>query len=323
VSGSTFKPPGPWFGGKATIAHEVWARLGSPSHYIEPFAGMLGVLLGRPGFDPARRRWTETVNDADGLLCNFWRSASLHPDATAEAADWPVNELDLHARHAHLIARREAITERLRSDPRWCDPEMAGWWVWGAGAWIGDGWGSRAARTMPMIGHSGRGIHTIGAESRRARILDLRDRLAHVRVLCGDWRRAVAKSACEGWGNGDVGVFLDPPYGEGSMEYAGGGNSDGSIAADVWAWACESWAESGAGQREPRVRIVVAGYDDGRTVPEGWETVEWDANASSGGAGYGNQGADGTARANARRERLWCSPNCLRPDAAGAQGVLL
>lgn len=309
----------PYFGGKSSVAADVWARLGSPSHYIEPFAGSLAVLLGRPGFDPARRRWTETVNDADGLLCNFWRATAHDADAVAEAADWPVNELDLHARHAHLIASREAITEHLRADPRWYDAEMAGWWVWGAGAWIGSGWGVRAAKQMPHTSGPGGGIHSIGAGSRRSRILDLRDRLTHVRVLCGDWKRAVAKSACEGWGDGDVGVFLDPPYGEGAMEYAGGGNATGDIAADVWAWATSTWREAASGnQRSPRVRIVVAGYDDGREVPEGWETVAWEAQG-----GYGNQGADGTARANARRERLWCSPNCLRPDAAGAQLVLL
>ena len=127
-------------------------------------------------------------------------------------------------------------------------------------------------------------------------------------------------SACEKWPNGDVGVFLDPPYGEGSMDYAGGGNTSGDIAADVWAWACDSWRPPGASRAE--VRICVAGYEDGRTVPDGWVTVEWDANVSARGAGYGNHGASGEAKANARRERLWFSPNCLRPDV-GQMGLAL
>ena len=316
MAGPPFKAPMTYFGAKSAVAAEVWSRLGSPSHYIEPFAGSLAVLLARPDWRPGPRQWTETVNDADGLLCNFWRAVAQSPDAVAEAADWPVFELDLHARHAELIARRVEVAERLRADPRWCDPELAGWWVWGAGAWIGSGWGDRAARQMPHIGDTGRGVHRISS-NRRAVVLSVAERLQHIRVLCGDWRRAVTKSACEGWGDGDVGVFLDPPYGEGSMEYAGGGNGDASIAADVWAWAVSTWREpeQSGRRRDPRVRIVVAGYEDGRAVPDGWQTVAWDAANRIDGqaAGYGNQVADGAGRANARRERLWCSPACIDP----------
>ena len=233
-----FKAPFAFFGGKGAVAAEVWRRLGSPSHYIEPFAGSLAVLLARPDWRPGPRRFTETVNDADGLLVNFWRATAVDADVVAAFADWPVNELDLHARHAELIARRAEVTERLRADPRWFDAELAGWWVWGAGAWIGSGWGSRAARQMPRIGDTGTGVH--GLRGRRIRITELRERLEYMRTLCGDWRRAVASSAAEKWPSGDVGVFLDPPYGEGSMDYAAGGNSTGSIAADVWAWAIET-----------------------------------------------------------------------------------
>jgi DNA adenine methylase len=324
VSGPPFKAPMVWFGGKSAVAAEVWSRLGSPSHYIEPFAGSLAVLLARPDWRPGPRQFTETVNDADGLLCNFWRAVAQSPDAVAEAADWPVFELDLHARHAELIARRVEVAERLRADPRWCDPELAGWWVWGAGAWIGDGWGHMAARKMPHISAPGMGVHRI-TSNRRAVVLSVAERLQHMRVLCGDWRRAVAKSACESWGNGDVGVFLDPPYGEGSMEYAAGGNEGGCIAADVWAWAVETATPAQVGpkrsQRDPVVRVCVAGYEDGREVPEGWVTVEWDANASARGAGYGNQSTTTEARANARRERLWFSPACIDPTRQMGLGL--
>lgn len=37
--------PFPWFGGKRKVAPEVWAALGDPDNYIEPFAGSLAVLL--------------------------------------------------------------------------------------------------------------------------------------------------------------------------------------------------------------------------------------------------------------------------------------
>ncbi len=134
------KAPFPWFGGKARAAGEVWAALGDVDHYVEPFAGSLAVLLGRP--HRANRTYhSETVNDADGLLVNAWRSIALSPEATAEAASWPVAEADLHARHLALVRwREERELEHLMGDPAWHDPTMAGWWLWGIAAWIGSGW---------------------------------------------------------------------------------------------------------------------------------------------------------------------------------------
>jgi hypothetical protein len=54
---------------------------------VEPFAGTLAVLLGRPT-EPK----IETVNDLDVLISNFWRSLQHDPEALAAHADWPVNE---------------------------------------------------------------------------------------------------------------------------------------------------------------------------------------------------------------------------------------
>ena len=54
------KAPFPWFGGKSRIAPEVWDRFGAVDNYVEPFAGSLAVLLGRPTVPQ-----TETVNDLD------------------------------------------------------------------------------------------------------------------------------------------------------------------------------------------------------------------------------------------------------------------
>lgn len=92
------KAPFPWFGGKSRVAPQVWERFGDVDNYVEPFAGSLAVLLGRPT-DPQ----TETVNDIDCYLANFWRGLVLDPAAVAAACDWPVNEADLHARHRWLV----------------------------------------------------------------------------------------------------------------------------------------------------------------------------------------------------------------------------
>lgn len=83
------KAPFVYFGGKSAIAHEVWAALGQPAHYLEPFFGSGAVLLARPNYDAMKH--TETVCDADGHLANVWRALQAEPDAVAKVCDWPVN----------------------------------------------------------------------------------------------------------------------------------------------------------------------------------------------------------------------------------------
>ncbi len=160
MSNGTLKAPMPYFGGKSRIAALVWERFGRVDNYVESFFGSGAMLLGCP--HPGH---TETVNDADGLLANFWRALQLDPDAVAFHADWPVNEVDLHARHRWLVDRR-SLVEELMADPEWYDAKAAGWWVWGISQWIGTGWcpaRGAASSQMPHLygdsGASGRGVH--------------------------------------------------------------------------------------------------------------------------------------------------------------------
>lgn len=134
--------PFPYFGGKSRVADVVWRRFGRVSHYIEPFCGGCGVLLGRdvPNGD-------ETINDACGFITNFWRAAKYAPHAVADYCDWPVSEADLHARHKWLLGQAEEVTRRLMEDPKWHDPKVAGWWCWGQSIWIGSGWCSEESLT--------------------------------------------------------------------------------------------------------------------------------------------------------------------------------
>ena len=128
------KAPFPWFGGKSRVSAEVWNRFGNVRNYVEPFAGSLAVLLGRP-HEPG----TETVNDLDCYLANFWRAVKADPIATEEWADSPVNEADLLARHRWLHGQR-GFRDRMRLDPEFYDAKIAGWWAWGICSWIGSGW---------------------------------------------------------------------------------------------------------------------------------------------------------------------------------------
>lgn len=128
-------------------------------NYVEPFAGSLAVLLARP-HEPK----VETVNDADGMIANFWRALQAEPEQVAHYADWPVNENDLHARHIWLVNRKAGLTERLEGDPDYYDAKVAGWWVWGICCWIGGGfcsgegpWQSVDGRLV-NLGDAGRGV---------------------------------------------------------------------------------------------------------------------------------------------------------------------
>lgn len=126
------------FGGKSRAASLVWARLGPVPSYIEPFAGSLAVLLRRP-YPPARY---ETVSDLYVHIPNFWRAMQADPEAVAAAADWPVYEADLTARHRWLqeATRKAEFKARMLSDPDFYDAKVAGMWAWGASCWIGAGW---------------------------------------------------------------------------------------------------------------------------------------------------------------------------------------
>ena len=151
------KAPFPWFGGKSRVAELVWERFGDVPHFIEPFAGSLAVLLKRP-HEPR----TETVNDADSYLSNFWRAVNKRPRAVAAYADWPINECDLHARHVWLVEQKaNGFRERMQNEPGYFDAKIAGWWVWGLSCWIGSGWceGGRK-ETRPEI-NAAKGVHSV------------------------------------------------------------------------------------------------------------------------------------------------------------------
>lgn len=164
--------PFPYYGNKRRAAPLIWDAIGDVPNYISCFGGALGELLARPAVHHPK---IETASDASGQICNVWRAIQLYPDDTAQAADWIVSELDLHARHAELVARIDRdFVEQLRADPRFCDPELAGWWIWGAALWIGAGWcappGGREGdpskhKKRPATGgqdgrpHLGRGVH--------------------------------------------------------------------------------------------------------------------------------------------------------------------
>lgn len=329
-------PPYPWFGGKSAVADLVWDRFGDPLNYVEPFFGGGAIWRLRPHYpwtDDVCRR--ETINDYDGHVANFWRAVQADPEKVAEHADWPVNEIDLHARGDWLYCRPEskAFVEQMRADPDYYCPKIAGWWVWFVANWIGvlpsvdgnahcndDG----VYRKRPHLGSAGQGVsrqlpHLQDAgqgecDRRRAVLIHwmttLRDRLRGARVCCGDWKRVCGPSVT--WKNASpCAVFLDPPY---SAEAKRDGNlysvEDLTVAHNVRGWCIEE------GHR-PEMRICLAGYEgEGHEELEqhGWSVVTWKAQG-----GYAGQNS--VRNDNCHRERLWFSPYCINPTPGLFDGL--
>ncbi|TAL28990.1 MAG: hypothetical protein EPN98_21345 [Phenylobacterium sp.] len=96
------------------------------------------------------------------------------------------------------------------------------------------------------------------------------------------------------WRHGTTGIFLDPPYDEGEIDYAAGGRG---IASEVSAWCRENGAD-------PRLRIALCGFEGDHDLP-GWRVHAWKAHG-----GYSSQ-RSGDPNGNPHRERIWFSPACL------------
>jgi hypothetical protein len=156
----------------------------------------------------------------------------------------------------------------------------------------------------------GRGVHGHDrAETCRERLewlealfCALRDRLRTVRVCCGDWIR-VCGSKSVTTRLGLTGIFFDPPYGEESGRRSNLYGVDSlKVAADVRRYCLKHGAD-------PMFRIVLAGLEGehDELLNHGWTVEGW-----KNPGGYNNRTEEGKERA--RRERLWCSPYCLRPQ---------
>lgn len=339
--------PFPYFGGKSRCADLVWRRFGVVDNYVEPFFGSGAVLLRRPDFDPECPP-TETVNDKDAFLSNFWRALKAEPETLAEICDNPVNEVDLTAWHRHLVtaSRKAELAERCANDPEYYDAVIAGRWCWGLCQWIGRGWCAGEWHGPGDELNAGDGINVRDPEhgGKRPHLRDagqgVHRKLPHIfrgrgvhrkhpprsdgEHPCSAWFAALAQRlrrvrvCCGDWSrvmgytptcaNGLTAIFLDPPY-----------SADAGRKKEIYnhedldvAHDVRAWClENGA---NPLLRIALCGYEgEGHEELEsrGWDVVSWKAHG-----GYGMQGKkkNGTEYVNKYRERVWFSPACVAAE---------
>jgi hypothetical protein len=299
------------------------------------------VLLGRP-----HKPGVETVNDKDCYLANFWRAVAWDPKAVAHHADWPVNEADLHARHQWLVDQKD-FQEKMKSDPRYFDPQIAGWWVWGVSQWIGSGWcehpewtgrtnagsgprgihrkrpslasgGRGVNRQLPHLGDAGRGVDRQRPTLRYGRGITRQeskgDLLAYMTALSDRLRNV--RVCCGDWTrilgpSPTTTIGLTGVFLDPPYAVADRDavyvEDSRDIAHDVCKWAIEHGDD-------PQMRIAVCGYEGEHVFPDSWECAAWKAHG-----GYGGQAeaADSQGKKNKHRERIWFSPYCLSAGLFG------
>jgi len=337
------KAPFPYFGGKSKVAHKVWQRFGNVVNYVEPFFGSGAVMLARPS---QMNGITETVNDANAYLANFWRAVKNNSDSVAAWADYPVSEVDLVARHRWLIDQTEFV-ERMKSDPDYYDCKIAGWWVWGMCSWIGGGFCVKTANKLPHLGDAGRGInrklphlgdagrginrklpHLGNAGrginrklphlspgmgiNRKLQLPHLGDagRGEHIKQYFNDIavRFRDVRIACGDWPR-VLGDSVTHGYGLTAIFLDPPYDADCSMpyAAECKSSDVAAWAiENGD---NPLLRIALCGYEGEHDIPDSWECYAWKTQG-----GYGLR-SDGQGRENSSRERIWFSPHCVKKAA--------
>ena len=289
--------PFPFFGGKREVTEAIWARLGSPKQYIEPFCGSCAVLLAAPA--PAS---LEVVNDLNGFIANFWRAVKCQPEAVASESDYPVSHIDQGARHVWLMQQRDRLGAELQ-DPHWPgDAQVAGWWLWGQCSWIGSGW-CEWDRKVPHVSDAGRGVQALGQVphvsdagmgflTSAGRVAwkwlhELAERLERVRVVHGEWSRCLNNH----YGDTDTALFLDPPYRSYGALYGAE-----AVADEVAAWARE----------HADLRVCLCGHVGDYEMGDGWSVVTWKRPRLT----Y-------SGSSTTDKEALWFSPPCLIPRETG------
>lgn len=171
-------------------------------------------------------------------------------------------------------------------------------------------------RCMPKVGTPGHGIHAPTRKTpptgkkplthrnkgvnrdalRDGGVYDvfaeLAERLRHVRVCCGDWKRVLGRSTLgidTDHGMTPCGIVLDPPYAHELRDKRLYAEDAAGISDEVREWCLENGDN-------PSLRIALCGQEGEHEMPKSWQCVAWASTSS--------------AKSRAK-ERVWFSPHCL------------
>jgi DNA adenine methylase len=181
------RPPFVYFGGKQRIADAIVRLLPAHTHYVEPFAGSLAVLLAKP---PSR---LETVNDLDQDLMLFWKVLRERPDDLAKACARTPHS---RAERALALKREAGLPELERARRVWVCLTQGR-----AGTLRNTGWRHDTADDA----HSSMPTRLAGY---LARLDDVATRISAVSLEC---RPAHDVIAAYGRGRRTL-LYVDPPY---------------------------------------------------------------------------------------------------------------
>ena len=206
---------------------------GGDAMYVEPFAGMLGVLCSRR---PSR---FEIVNDISGDVYNWWTVVRDQPDELCRLlAATPRRGSEAHWRDAqHLCRTGESSVRRAY-------------------------WFHLAAQNSVAGEYTGRSSFRRGSPGTDRmlsceEVSDLADRLADVRIWSLDAVAAIRRlENFDAHRAEDMLVYVDPPYRHVGNLYSG-------HAVDFAALA-EALLESSC-------RVAVSGYPDDWPELDGWD----------------------------------------------------
>ena len=194
----------PWPGGKSphpTVRHLgdwIAGLLPAPAagqHYMEPFAGMLGLLLRR---QPAG---IETANDANLDVVNWWRTVRCQSSALADLVDGVPHSAVEHSRALEVCAAPLAVL------PPEGDLDRAAAWTVAVTQTTGSTYLKGATTWARRYDSSGGRRNVPGAVAADA-IRHLRHRLRRVRLECGDAVELIARYGQ----HPTVMIYADPPY---------------------------------------------------------------------------------------------------------------
>ena len=326
------RAPFPWYGGKSRAAPIIWRAFGNVPNYVEPFAGSMAVLLARPheakvetvndldGLIANFWRATKLAPDHVALWADWpVNEADLHA-----RHQWLTDRAN--TLYEQLVADPEYFDAQVAGWWVW------GVCSWIGNGWCSrderlhrclpkiatPGHGihapTRVRPRKPRTGLSGQGIHSfrvtrkkpqphnkgvnryVSADALVEVFTELRDRLRHVRICCGDWSRVLGRSTLgidTNHGMSPCGVFFDPPYSHAAgREQRLYREDSADLSHRVREWAIEHGDN-------PALRIALCGWDGEHEMPAGWRCEAWKPQ---------------NGFANRARERIWLSPHCLEVE---------